>query len=337
MRISAAGRRASMRHGRCWISASAASSRRTSPTSSTTTASRTASCRSACRARCATQLIEDAKLGGNARITVDLERQVVVRPNGEEIHFDIDPFRKHLLLNGLDDIGQTMQHDTERSTATRRGRAPEPALAAGHRRPVRRTTMPANKKLLILPGDGIGPEVMREVRRVIDWMDRRRMVTFDISEDLVGGAAIDARGTPITDETMQKAKDADAILFGSVGGPKWDKLGFQLRPELAILRLRKELDLFANLRPAIGAGSAGRCLDAEARRGARPRPDDRARKHRRDLFRRAARRRDAAGRREARLRHRDLHHQRDRARGARGVRTGAQAARTACPAWRRPT
>src|SRR5690349_1227327 len=110
--------------------------------------------------------------------------------------------------------------------------------------------MPANKKLLILPGDGIGPEVMREVRRVIDWMDRRRMVSFDISDDLVGGAAIDARGTPITDDTMQKAKEADAILFGSVGGPKWDKLGFQLRPELAILRLRKELDLFANLRPA---------------------------------------------------------------------------------------
>src|SRR4051794_28356915 len=111
--------------------------------------------------------------------------------------------------------------------------------------------MSANKKLLILPGDGIGPEVMREVRRVIDWMDRRRMVSFDVSDDHVGGSAIDAYGEPITDETMQKAKDADAILFGSVGGPKWDKLGFQLRPELAILRLRKELDLFANLRPAI--------------------------------------------------------------------------------------
>lgn len=110
--------------------------------------------------------------------------------------------------------------------------------------------MPANKKLLILPGDGIGPEVMREVRRVIDWMDRRRMVSFDMSDDYVGGASIDAKGTPITDETMQRAKDADAILFGSVGGPKWDKLGFDMRPEIAILRLRKELDLFANLRPA---------------------------------------------------------------------------------------
>lgn len=110
--------------------------------------------------------------------------------------------------------------------------------------------MPANKKLLILPGDGIGPEVMREVRRVIDWMDRRRMVTFDVSEDLVGGASIDAKGAPITDNCMQAAKDADAILFGSVGGPKWDKLGFDMRPEIAILRLRKDLDLFANLRPA---------------------------------------------------------------------------------------
>jgi 3-isopropylmalate dehydrogenase len=110
--------------------------------------------------------------------------------------------------------------------------------------------MPANKKLLILPGDGIGPEVMREVRRVIEWMDRRRMVTFDVADDHVGGSAIDAYGAPITDETMQKAKDADAILFGSVGGPKWEKLGFAMRPEIAILRLRKELDLFANLRPA---------------------------------------------------------------------------------------
>src|SRR6201995_936122 len=110
--------------------------------------------------------------------------------------------------------------------------------------------MPANKKLLVLPGDGIGPEVIREVRRVIDWMDRRRMVTFDVAEDHVGGSAIDTYGTPITNDTMQKAMAADAILFGSVGGPKWDKLGFQLRPEIAILRLRKELDLFANLRPA---------------------------------------------------------------------------------------
>ena len=111
--------------------------------------------------------------------------------------------------------------------------------------------MASNKRLLVLPGDGIGPEVMREVRRVIDWMDRRRAVGFDITEDLVGGAAIEARGTPITDATVAAARQADAVLFGAVGGPQWDGLGFAMRPELAILTLRRELGLFANLRPAV--------------------------------------------------------------------------------------
>ncbi len=111
--------------------------------------------------------------------------------------------------------------------------------------------MPANKKLLLLPGDGIGPEVMREVRRVIDWMSRRRRATFELSEGLVGGAAIDVEGAAISEATVARAKDADAVLFGSVGGPKWDKLGFGNRPELAILTLRRELGLYANLRPAI--------------------------------------------------------------------------------------
>ncbi len=111
--------------------------------------------------------------------------------------------------------------------------------------------MAANKKLLVLPGDGIGPEVMREVRRVVEWMGRRRTVSFDITEDLVGGASIDARGVPITEHTLQAARAADAVLFGAVGGPKWDGLGCDKRPELAILSLRKQLDLFANLRPAL--------------------------------------------------------------------------------------
>ena len=111
--------------------------------------------------------------------------------------------------------------------------------------------MASNKNLLMLPGDGVGPEVMHEVRRLIDWMARRRSVSFNISEDLVGGASIDARGIPISEATVEAAKAADAVLFGSVGGPQWDKLGFDMRPEIAILQLRKELDLFANLRPAI--------------------------------------------------------------------------------------
>ncbi|WP_207536757.1 3-isopropylmalate dehydrogenase [Sabulicella rubraurantiaca] len=111
--------------------------------------------------------------------------------------------------------------------------------------------MSANKKLLVLPGDGIGPEVMGEVRRVIDWMGRRRSASFDIEEGLVGGAAIEATGTPCPDSTVEAAMRADAVLFGSVGGPRWDKLPFEQRPELGILRLRKDLGLFANLRPAV--------------------------------------------------------------------------------------
>jgi 3-isopropylmalate dehydrogenase len=111
--------------------------------------------------------------------------------------------------------------------------------------------MPANRSLLVLPGDGIGPEVMGEVRRVIDWMDRRRAVTFDVGEGLVGGAAIDAEGAPLADATMDRAMNADAVLLGAVGGPKWDSLPFAQKPERGLLRLRKEMQLYANLRPAI--------------------------------------------------------------------------------------
>jgi len=111
--------------------------------------------------------------------------------------------------------------------------------------------MASNKKLLVLPGDGIGPEVMHEVSHVIDWMARRRRAVFDIAEDIVGGACIDMHGIAIRPETVTRAKEADAVLFGSVGGPKWDTLGFDMRPELSILTLRRELGLFANLRPAV--------------------------------------------------------------------------------------
>jgi 3-isopropylmalate dehydrogenase len=103
----------------------------------------------------------------------------------------------------------------------------------------------------MLPGDGIGPEVMGEVKRVIDWMDGHRAVSFDIDEDLVGGCAYDAHGAPLSDATMAKALAADAVLLGSVGGPKWETLPFEVQPERGLLRLRKEMELFANLRPAI--------------------------------------------------------------------------------------
>ena len=110
--------------------------------------------------------------------------------------------------------------------------------------------MAANKKVLVLAGDGIGPEVMRQVRRVVDWQAKKRSVSFDLTDGLVGGAAIDAHGVPLKDETMADALHADAVLFGAVGGPKWDNLDFSIKPERGLLRLRKEMGLFANLRPA---------------------------------------------------------------------------------------
>ena len=111
--------------------------------------------------------------------------------------------------------------------------------------------MAANRKLLILAGDGIGPEVMGQARRVIDWLDRRGTVGFDVTEGLVGGAAYEATGSPLPDETRQAALESDAVLFGAVGGPQWEALDFSVRPERGILGLRKELELFANLRPAV--------------------------------------------------------------------------------------
>ena len=105
-------------------------------------------------------------------------------------------------------------------------------------------------RILLLPGDGIGAEVMVEVQRVIGWLGRRGL-EFQVEEDLVGGAACDAHGVPLTDATLAKALEIGTVMFGAVGGPRYDDLPFALKPERGLLRLRKELELFANLRPAI--------------------------------------------------------------------------------------
>jgi 3-isopropylmalate dehydrogenase len=115
----------------------------------------------------------------------------------------------------------------------------------------------ANPSLLILPGDGIGPEVMDQVSRIIDWFGAKRDLNFDVTTDLVGGAAYDVHGVPLSDATMAKAMEVDAVLLGAVGGPKYDDLDFSVKPERGLLRLRKEMDLFSNLRPA-------QCFDALA-------------------------------------------------------------------------
>ena len=111
--------------------------------------------------------------------------------------------------------------------------------------------MSSNRKVLMLPGDGIGPEVMNETKKIIDWFDKRLAVGFDLDEDLVGGASYDVHKTPVTDEVMEKAIEADGVLFGAVGGPNYDNLPFSEKPERGLLRLRKDLGLYANLRPAM--------------------------------------------------------------------------------------
>ena len=105
--------------------------------------------------------------------------------------------------------------------------------------------------LLILPGDGIGVEIMAEVDRIINWFNERGTVTFNVERGLVGGASYDVDGTAISNATMDLALKSDAVIFGAVGGPKWDDVPYEARPEAGLLRLRKDLGLFANLRPAI--------------------------------------------------------------------------------------
>ena len=109
----------------------------------------------------------------------------------------------------------------------------------------------ASKKLLFLPGDGIGPEAMAEVRKIIAYMNAELKSGFELDEGLVGGSAYDAHGKAISESDMAKAMTADAVLFGAVGGPKWDSIPYDVRPEAGLLRLRKDMELFANLRPAI--------------------------------------------------------------------------------------
>ena len=109
----------------------------------------------------------------------------------------------------------------------------------------------ATRKLLLLAGDGIGPETMAEVKKLIAAMNERLGGGFETDEGLVGGCAYDAHGQAISEADMQKAMAADAVLFGAVGGPKWDGVAYEVRPEAGLLRLRKDMELFANLRPAI--------------------------------------------------------------------------------------
>ena len=110
---------------------------------------------------------------------------------------------------------------------------------------------PKKRKILLLPGDGIGPEVISEVKKIINWFNKNKSLDFETEEVLVGGSSYEKHKKPITDEVFFKALESEIVILGAVGGPKWDNLEFAKRPERALLKLRKELKLFANLRPAI--------------------------------------------------------------------------------------
>ena len=105
--------------------------------------------------------------------------------------------------------------------------------------------------IMMLPGDGIGPEIMAQVEKLITWINDNTDLTLKTEHGLIGGCSTDAHGVPLSDETLEKCRASDMIMLGAVGGPKWDGVAYNKRPEAGLLRLRKELDLFANLRPAL--------------------------------------------------------------------------------------
>ena len=198
--------------------------------------------------------------------------------------------------------------------------------------------MASNRNLLVLPGDGIGPEVMNEVRKIIAWMGKKRAVGFDIEEDLVGGAALDKHGVPLTDATMKTALEADAVLFGAVGGPKWDNVAFDKKPERGLLAPAQGDGAVRQPAPGQGVRRAGRCELAEARDRQGPRHHDHPRADRRRLFRRAARHRQTNAQRRASRRStpRSTRPARSAA-SRRRLRAGAQAQEQGDVGRRRPT
>lgn len=108
-----------------------------------------------------------------------------------------------------------------------------------------------SKKIILLPGDGIGPEIIAEAHKVLEAVDKRFKIGLTYEYELIGGSAVDEHGMPLTHDTLEKCKAADAVLMGSVGGPKWDTLDSAIRPEKGLLKIRYEMGLFANLRPAL--------------------------------------------------------------------------------------
>ena len=175
-------------------------------------------------------------------VTVDLEAQTITTPSGLNIAFAADPERRDALLEGIDEIGMTLKLDTQIRAHRRQDRESRPWL-------YRREEPARVARLLILAGDGIGSEVLTETRRIAEWFIDKRQLAFELREELFGISAWNAHGELMRQQTWDEIVAADAILFGAIGSPEYDKIPAEARRVDQLLRIRKDLDLFCNLRP----------------------------------------------------------------------------------------
>ncbi|MGA3342548.1 MAG: 3-isopropylmalate dehydrogenase [Methylocella sp.] len=188
------------------------------------------------------ELAAEIETSENAIMTVDLETQSITTPAGRKVAFTGDPERHLALLEGLDEIGMTLKLDSQIRAHQARDRESRPWI-------YRREETPHVARLLILAGDGIGPEILAEVRRVVEWFIAERHLAVELHEELFGISAWKAHGELMRKETWNAIVAADAILFGAIGSPEYDKIPAEARKVDQLLRMRKELDLFYNLRP----------------------------------------------------------------------------------------
>ena len=188
------------------------------------------------------ELAAEIETSENAIMTVDLETQSITTPAGRKVAFTGDPERHLALLEGLDEIGMTLKLDAQIRAHQARDRESRPWI-------YRREETPHVARLLILAGDGIGPEILAEVRRVVEWFIAERHLAVELHEELFGISAWKAHGELMREETWNAIVAADAILFGAIGSPEYDKIPAEARKVDQLLRMRKELDLFCNLRP----------------------------------------------------------------------------------------
>jgi len=188
------------------------------------------------------ELAVEIETSENAIMTVDLETQSITTPGGRKVAFTGDPERHLALLEGLDEIGMTLKLDSKIRAHQARDRGSRPWI-------YRREETPHVARLLILAGDGIGPEILAEVRRVVEWFIAERHLAVELHEEPFGISAWKAHGELMRKETWNAIVAADAILFGAIGSPEYDKIPAEARKVDQLLRMRKELDLFCNLRP----------------------------------------------------------------------------------------